>query len=104
MSPTSRKIKPPAAPGFQLVLSDSLAGSPAVRERSNHEGSTLLDSKRLLDIMEQYIGYYANGESHTAKAKRYDLEHFLGFLGSSRGGPANVLVADWTLQSTKDFV
>lgn len=64
----------------------------------------ILDAKRLQEIMEQYISYYALGESHTAKAKRYDLEHFLIFLGKSRGGPSNVLVSDWTLQSTKDFM
>jgi site-specific recombinase XerD len=88
---------------FQLVLhgnGDSGLGGSG----SPLTAPQLLDSKRLLDVMEQYIGYYASGESHTAKAKRYDLEHFLGFLGSRAGGPTNVLVSDWTLQSTKDFI
>ena len=98
---------------FQLVLNDANSARDVVshdiatasgRSRAARGDVELIEAKRLVEIMEQYIGYYASGDSHTAKAKRYDLEHFLGFLGGSCGGPANVLVSDWTLQSTKDFI
>lgn len=58
----------------------------------------------LLPIIESYIRYYATGEGHTAKAKRNDLQHFIDFL--SKGGltPDKILVLDWTMQKTKDFI
>ena len=93
--------KTQATTGFQLVLHEEFSSTSGHRHEVRAE---LLDAKRLQEIMEQYIGYYALGDSHTARAKRYDLEHFLTFLGKTRGGPSNVLVSDWTLQTTKDFI
>lgn len=65
-----------------------------------------LASASLLQIVEQYIHYYASGSGHTAKAKRYDLQHFMKFLlERTPAKEANDLtVADWTMQMTKDFV
>lgn len=90
----------PTNPAFQLVLNEDF-----LPENAGHRTKAeFFETKRLQDVMAQYIGYYADGDGHTARAKRYDLEHFLGFLGFTRGGPANVLMSDWTLQSTNDFI
>lgn len=62
-----------------------------------------LDAERLSTVLESYVRYYAAGEGHTARAKRYDLEHFLKFLADGRP-TQDVYVSDWTLQSTKDFI
>lgn len=78
-----------------------------------------LGGERLKPIIENYLKYYAAGAGHTARAKRYDLQHFLEFLAlhKSQGQAVTtnaselesvlvdvVLVSDWTLQSTKDFI
>lgn len=66
-------------------------------------GASALDRERLVPVLESYMRYYASGEGHTARAKRYDLHHFLDFLAGS-GEISTVCVADWTLQATKNFV
>lgn len=59
----------------------------------------------LLPIIESYTRYYASGEGHTAKAKRNDLMYFMKYLSQRGSIPMEkVLVLDWTLQKTKDFV
>lgn len=58
-------------------------------------------SCKLEEIINSYIRYYASGEGHTAKAKRYDLFYFLKFLSNFN---TPVLVEHWTLQKTKDFI
>jgi site-specific recombinase XerD len=63
-----------------------------------------LNEERLITVLENYLQYYAAGESHTARAKRYDLQHFLEFLAGSPARVKDVLVSEWTLQSTKDFI
>lgn len=63
-----------------------------------------LEGEPLKAIIENYICYYAAGDTHTARAKRYDLQYFLQFLAGSPSNIDSVLVSDWTLQSTKDFV
>ncbi len=63
------------------------------------------EANTLKEIIENYIRYYASGDGHTARAKRYDLEHFLIFLaGGEPNSIGRVLVSDWTMQSTNDFV
>lgn len=62
-----------------------------------------LEEEQLSSVFESYVRYYAAGDGHTARAKRYDLEHFLKFLSAGRS-PLEVRVNDWTLQSTKDFI
>jgi integrase/recombinase XerD len=58
----------------------------------------------LLNVVESYVRYYASGDGHTARAKRYDLEHFLKFLAGPGGLPELLRVGDWTMQKTADFV
>ena len=87
--------------------------SPAINVFGAGDESALLPSaspnqrlqlESLKSVIENYLGYYALGKSHTARAKRYDLQHFLKFLAGPGGNPDNVLVSSWTLQATKDFV
>jgi len=87
--------------------------SPALNVFGATEGSAVLPSsspnqrlqiESLKSVIENYLGYYAMGKSHTARAKRYDLQHFLQFLAGPGGNPDTVLVSAWSLQSTKDFV
>ena len=66
-----------------------------------------LDGQSLRHVMESYVRYYAAGDGHTARAKRYDLRHFLEFLAQHSGAGSStdlVKVSDWTMQATKDFV
>ncbi len=65
-----------------------------------------IHSRLLIEVIESYIRYYAAGDGHTARAKRYDLQYFLEFHAASFRGKnvAAVLVSDWTLQSTKDYI
>lgn len=74
-----------------------LSGAGDDKERLNLES--------LKSVIENYLSYYASGEGHTARAKRYDLLYFLEYLNNnSRKGIERVRVSDWTLQRTKDFV
>lgn len=67
--------------------------------------STKLASANLKQIIENYLSYYACGEGHTARAKRYDLKHFIEFLARKKDRDIDqVLVSDWTLQTSKDFI
>lgn len=81
-----------------LILSTNIDQKdlPTLVERLNEE--------RLGNILENYLNYYATGDSHTARAKKYDLQHFLEFLAGTAKDAERVLVSDWTLQATKDFV
>ena len=67
-------------------------------------GTGQLSEESLKKVAENYIQYYAAGESHTARAKRYDLQHFLEFIAGSPHQIERVLVSDWTLQVTQNFV
>lgn len=66
--------------------------------------SERLHGESLKAVMETYLQFYASGDTHTARAKRYDLMHFLNFLAGHSSRIESVLVSDWTLQATKDFV
>lgn len=63
-----------------------------------------LEQESLQRIAESYVRYYAAGEGHTARAKRYDLQHFLTFLAGSEERIPLIRVADWTLERTQAFV
>ncbi len=71
---------------------------------SRDTGAGRLEGESLRQVMETYVRYYASGDGHTARAKRYDLQHFLEFLAGSKARIDFVLVSDWTLQRTKDFL
>ncbi len=68
----------------------------------NQRGVKNIYDCELDDVISNYVLYYASGEGHTAKAKRYDLHYFLKFLSSPTN--KNVLVRNWTMQATKDFI
>ena len=73
-------------------------------EISSAEESEYFGEQPLRPVLDTYTRYYASGEGHTARAKRYDLEYFLLFLAGGRERLDRVLVKEWTLQSTKDFI
>jgi site-specific recombinase XerC len=60
----------------------------------------------LTSVIDSYTRYYASGSSHTARAKRLDLDHFLDFLCSLRGcsKPEKLKVRDWDFSSVQRFV
>lgn len=65
--------------------------------------SEALGEESLQSVMQSYLRYYAAGDGHTARAKRYDLGYLLEFL--SKGAAVSALpVSAWTMQKTKDFV
>jgi integrase/recombinase XerD len=95
-------MKDPDDTDFEIVtLSKSEAGELF---SGSHYGHAQFGSNSLKDVIENYLRYYAHGESHTARAKRYDLGHFLKFLAGKVSNVDSVAVADWTMQSTKDFI
>ena len=66
--------------------------------------SDALAGERLRGVIENYLSYYASGEGHTARAKRYDLQYFLEHIAQSPERINYVLVGEWTLQQTQSFV
>lgn len=75
---------------------------PSVQVASSQ---TQISGESLHSIVESYVRYYASGEGHTARAKRYDLQYFLEFLATSSGRSVESLrVSDWTRQETINFV
>lgn len=59
----------------------------------------------LLSVVSDYISYYASAETHTARAKRYDLDHFTQFIAQSCGKKIeDLLLINWTYQETQNFV
>lgn len=56
----------------------------------------------LLSAIADYQSYFAQGDSNTAKAKRYDLAHFLGFMTARERRTA--FVAEVTAEDIRDFV
>ncbi len=66
--------------------------------------SDALQGERLKAVIENYLSYYASGEGHTARAKRYDLQYFLEHIAQSPERIDYVLVGEWTLQQTQSFV
>ena len=63
-----------------------------------------ISEDRFIKVVENYLKYYASSQSHTAKAKRLDLFHFVIFLSEKAGSVESILISDWTMQSTIDFI
>lgn len=85
----------------ELIL--STAGGP---NRSNGTALTpaAIEGESLKRMIENYLLYYASGHGHTARAKRYDLVHFLQFVAGSSSLIDSTPVSAWTMQITQDFV
>lgn len=60
----------------------------------------------LLEVVEQYLTYYAASSGHTARAKKIDLHHFLQFLTrlKSVSKTEKLQVKDWDHSSVQRFV
>ncbi|MCB0359705.1 MAG: tyrosine-type recombinase/integrase [Bdellovibrionales bacterium] len=66
--------------------------------------SIVLEGQALKSVIGSYFRYYAAGDTHTARAKRYDLGYFLEFLAGSPERIDLVRVSDWTVERTQAFV
>ncbi len=57
-------------------------------------------------VIDSYIRYYASGSTHTSRAKRLDLNHFIDFLTKHCGysKPSKLKVLDWDYTSVQRFV
>ena len=64
------------------------------------------ESSSFVSAVESYIRYYALGSSHTARAKRLDLDHFIKFLARYRGysSPKKLKMSDWDHAGVQRFV
>ena len=65
-----------------------------------------IEQMALARLIDSYLDYYAAVSSHTARAKRLDLKHFLHFLCELRGcGKVEKLkVRDWDHSSVQRFL
>ena len=89
----------------QVILVSALEKSEIYNKNSDLYFDGKISDEFLLPIIESYIRYYASGDGHTAKAKRNDLLCFLKYLSQfAQIDHDRILVLDWTLQKTKDFV
>ncbi|MCO6430374.1 MAG: tyrosine-type recombinase/integrase [Deltaproteobacteria bacterium] len=79
--------------GFSLDLDSK----PSIRD---------IQTSPLPRVVESYIRYYASGNSHTARAKRLDLKHFMEFLCSLYGCSKieKLKVSHWDYSSVQRFV
>ncbi len=70
------------------------------------KSSGKLEQLSLLRFVESYLHYYAAASSHTARAKRLDLQHFLTFLTELRGcGRVERLkMRDWDHSAVQRFL
>ncbi len=89
--------------------------SPSLRLSSNYDTDFIyqvstselpgnIHGELLLNIVSSYITYYASGKGHTSRAKKYDLEYFMKFIAGTARSPDEVLLREWTMQQTKNFV
>lgn len=64
------------------------------------------NNANLIQVIDNYVRYYAAGSSHTARAKRQDLQHFVRFLLQYKGCRSQSLlkVKDWDYSSVQRFV
>lgn len=60
----------------------------------------------LESVIESYVRYYASGSTHTSRAKRLDLNHYLTFLTKFCGynKASKLKVSDWDHTSVQRFV
>ncbi|MDC0357710.1 tyrosine-type recombinase/integrase [Oligoflexia bacterium] len=65
-----------------------------------------IQSTSFLNVSDSYIRYYASGSSHTARAKRLDLNYFTEFLANFHGfsKPEKLKVKHWDFSSVQRFV
>ncbi len=85
---------------LELILPTAQSGAASAVAPAD---SAQLGEEFLQQVMQSYLRYYASGDGHTARAKRYDLGYLLEFL--CQGSPSTLLpVSQWTMQATKDFV
>ena len=58
------------------------------------------------DVVQGYLRFYADGKTHTARAKQLDTDKFLGFLARYRDRREieHLIVRDWDLSATQRFV
>lgn len=63
-------------------------------------------SQPLKPLFDSYLKYYAQGSSHTARAKRLDINHFLRFLLRLRAlsKAEKLRLSDWDHSSVQRFV
>lgn len=63
-------------------------------------------SYSLQSALDSYVRYYASGSTHTARAKRLDLNHFLIFLKDFKGysNKTKLLLSDWDFSSMQHFM
>ena len=66
----------------------------------------MTDNNSLQAAIGSYIDYYAASSSHTAKAKKLDVNKFIRFLTKFHGysKPEKLKLKDWTHASTKRFI
>ena len=84
----------------ELIIAAENSGS-----RQNYTLSpAAIESESLKRMIENYLVYYASGHGHTARAKRYDLVHFLQFVAGSPSAIDSTPVSAWTMQATQDFI
>ena len=77
-----------------------------MKERSFLNDDFVSGTLSLKEVVNHYISYYAAGSSHTARAKRSDLDQFLSFLAYIKGykSPDKLKLSDWDFSSTREFV
>lgn len=65
-----------------------------------------VQNAQFIHLVENYERYYASGSTHTAHAKRLDLDHFVAFLKEYSGCSKveKVRVRDWDFSATQRFV
>ncbi len=88
----------------ELLNSEVVSFRSSPGEMPQVEEAAYFGTQPLRGVIDSYVKYYAAGDSHTSRAKRYDLQYFLDFLAGPNRNEAAVLVKEWTLQSTTDFI
>jgi integrase/recombinase XerC len=66
----------------------------------------LIQSGRLLPLVDWYLKTYAHSHSHTSRAKQLDLQHFLDYLVRAKrtANSVSLKISDWDHSSTEQFV
>lgn len=72
---------------------------------SSNANSKELKKLTLVNLIDSYLSYYAASSSHTARAKKIDLDKFLKFMARSESTlPEKVTVSTWSYSSVQRFV
>jgi integrase/recombinase XerC len=80
--------------------------STAAESRISCSQESRATTARLMPLVTSYLTYYAVGNTHTARAKQLDIQHFLQFLTRYQGvSKADKLsIDDWNHTTTQQFV